>query len=60
MAQAHVLKFDQAGDGNNAILVQVTPKDATSLDLDLLATDGDAAYRGKGEQSSGQDILTCS
>jgi hypothetical protein len=59
MAQAYVLKFNQVDDGS-AILVQITPKDATSLDLDLLATDGDAAYRGKGEQSGGQDVLTCS
>lgn len=48
MASAYVLKF-QLGDRGRDILVYTTPKDGKQLDLDLLATDGDAAYKGKGK-----------
>ena len=42
----------QLADNAGAVLVQVTQKheDGEELDLDLLATDGDAAFRGKGER----------
>lgn len=53
MAACHVLKFKVAASADDAaILVHATPKAANSLDVDLLATDGDAAFRGKGESFS--------
>lgn len=40
------LPLDEKADA--PILVRVRGKTPTSLDLDLLATDGDAAFEGKG------------
>ena len=49
MAPTYVLKFQLADNSDAAILAHATPKGGNNLDLDLLATDGDAAFRGKGE-----------
>ncbi|ETN42446.1 uncharacterized protein HMPREF1541_01601 [Cyphellophora europaea CBS 101466] len=47
MASSYVLKFPVADASGAAILLHVVPKGGNGLDLDLLATDGDAAFRGK-------------
>lgn len=49
MAKSWVIKL-QLADSDAAILINVSAKDSSKpLDLDLLATDGDAAFRGKGQ-----------
>jgi hypothetical protein len=52
MADTWVLKLPQDARNKGPILVKVSrKKDGHALDLDLLATDGDAAYTGKGLRS---------
>lgn len=48
MADSWIVKLD--ADKDDTILIKVTPKDSnTVLDLDLLATNGDKVYDGKGD-----------
>lgn len=49
MAPSYVLRFMLGAPKDAAILIHVTPKESNDLDLDLVGTDGDAAFRGKGE-----------
>lgn len=60
MVSSYVLRFDLADSPDAAILIHATPKGGNKLDLDLLATDGDAAFRGKGESCSGVCLIICS
>jgi hypothetical protein len=53
MSPSYVLKFRLGDSKDAAILIHVTPKGNADLDLDLLGTDGDAAFRGKGEVPGG-------
>lgn len=48
MSSPWVIKLPLAQDAGGALLVHVTPKDSKPLDLDLLATDGESAFKGKG------------
>ena len=57
MASSYVLKFPVADASGAAILLHVVPKGGNGLDLDLLATDGDAAFRGKGEIPGGEKLM---
>ncbi|RMZ86335.1 hypothetical protein DV736_g6441, partial [Chaetothyriales sp. CBS 134916] len=47
MSWSHVVKIAVADTDDEAVLVHVTAKSTASLDLDLLATDGDSAFKGK-------------
>jgi len=42
-----VLQLPQANAPEQPVLLQITAKGDSNVDLDLLATDGNAAYRGK-------------
>ena len=49
MATRCIIRLDQDDKQSSPILVKISHKDGGhKLDLDLLATDGDAAYIGKG------------
>lgn len=52
MSSSWVKKLSVNDSDAEAILVHIASKssDSNALDLDLLATDGEAAFRGKGEQ----------
>ncbi|RMZ78878.1 hypothetical protein DV738_g3567, partial [Chaetothyriales sp. CBS 135597] len=52
MSWSHVIKLSIADSNDDAVLVYVTAKSTASLDLDLLATDGDSAFRGKVRERS--------
>ncbi|RMD42030.1 hypothetical protein DV735_g3072, partial [Chaetothyriales sp. CBS 134920] len=52
MSWSHVVKLTVADATDDAVLVYVTAKNTSSLDLDLLATDGDSAFRGKVRERS--------
>ena len=53
MAASRVIRFLQTDKTKTPVLVNATRKeDGHDLDLDLLATDGDAAYAGKREGMS--------
>lgn len=55
-----VIRLTMAGKARSPILVKVSPKeDGHDLDLDLLATDGDAAYIGKGEPGRREACSVC-
>jgi hypothetical protein len=46
---SRVVRLTKGDKHKTPILIKATPKEGGhSLDLDLLATDGDAAYTGKG------------
>ncbi|RMZ76573.1 hypothetical protein DV737_g4749, partial [Chaetothyriales sp. CBS 132003] len=47
MSWSHVIKIAVADTDADAVLVHVTAKSTASLDLDLLATDGDSAFKGQ-------------
>ena len=49
MSTPWVIKLPLAENAGGAVLVHVTPKNSDTLDLDLLATDGESAFKGKGE-----------
>lgn len=55
MSSSWLRKFSLVDDAG-VLLVHISPKtgDGNTLDLDLLATDGEAAFRGKSEQRSGE------
>ena len=50
MSNSWVIKLPLAKNAGEAVLVNVTSKESKPLDLDLLATDGESAFRGKGER----------
>lgn len=54
MSTSWVLKLPLTENAGAAVLVHVTPKNGDALDLDLLATDGESAFKGKGELSCGE------
>lgn len=49
MSTSWVIKLPLAKNAGEAVLVNVIAKEGKPLDLDLLATDGESAFRGKGE-----------
>jgi hypothetical protein len=49
MSAPWVIKLSVAENAGAAVLVHITPKNGDGLDLDLLATDGEVAFKGKGE-----------
>lgn len=49
MSTSWVIKLPLAENAGEAVLVHISPKNGDDLDLDLLATDGEAAFKGKGE-----------
>lgn len=49
MSKSRIVKLPLAENAGEAVLVHVSLKDGDDLDLDLLATDGEAAFKGKGE-----------
>lgn len=50
MAGSWVIRLAQADKTETPLLIKVTPKEGGhDIDLDLLATDGEAAFTGKGE-----------
>ncbi len=51
MSAPWVIKLPLAENAGGAVLVHVTPKDSKPLDLDLLATDGESAFKGKGKRA---------
>jgi hypothetical protein len=51
MPESWVIKLPLATDAGGSILIHITPKDGKKLDLDLLATDGESAFKGKGKES---------
>ena len=56
MSSSWVVKLPLADSEGDAVLVNVTAKKAVSdvdLDADLLATDGESAFKGKGEETPG-------
>ena len=55
MSRSWLRKFSLVDDAG-VLLVHIIPKsgDGSTLDLDLLATDGETAFRGKSEQRSGE------
>lgn len=56
-----IVKFSQAGNPEKPIIVKVaTKKGGSKLDLDLLATDGDEVWRGKGKNLTHSTIQICS
>ena len=60
MANSWVIRLLQADNAKTPILVKVTRKqDGHDVDLDLLATDGDAAYKGKGRLGRKSSRLVC-
>ena len=50
MSTSWVIELPLAKNAGEAVLVNVTAKEGKPLDLDLLATDGESAFRGKGER----------
>jgi len=52
MSNSWIIRLPQDQASDDAILIRVTRKDGHDLDLDLLATDGDYAYQGKGTSRS--------
>jgi hypothetical protein len=55
MSTPWVIKLPLAENAGAAVLLHVTPKGTNVLDLDLLATDGESAFKGKGERTTPQD-----
>jgi hypothetical protein len=51
MPESWVIKLPLTTDAGGSILIHITPKDGNKLDLDLLATDGESAFKGKGTES---------
>ena len=51
MAANWIVKLPRSEDGDEPILLHVTQKKSHDLDLDLLATEGEAVYKGKGMRS---------
>lgn len=52
MASSWVVKFAAAESSGDAVLINVSTKKYDSLDLDLLATDGNSAFKGKGKTNA--------
>ena len=52
MSTQWVIKLPLAENAGGAVLVHLTSKPNEALDLDLLATDGESAFKGKGQLSS--------
>ena len=58
MASDWIIRLFQDDKDYSPILVKISRKDGGhELDLDLLATDGDAAYIGKGTQDLCDNIV---
>jgi hypothetical protein len=53
MSTSWVIKLPLDENAGGAVLVHISPGEGDALDLDLLATDGESAFKGKGELSSG-------
>lgn len=57
--ESWVIRLSRVDQDNQPILVHVSKKpNGHDLDLDLLATDGESAYRAKGEQNPATRILS--
>ena len=59
MDPSYVLKFSLDDSTGAVVLVHAAPNGRHELDLDLVATDGDTAFRGKGEICSGAEFGAC-
>ena len=49
MSTTWVIKLPLAENAGGAVLVRISAKSGDTLDLGLLATDGESAFKGKGE-----------
>ena len=54
MSSNRLIKLPVADTDGVSVLINVTAKRNDDLDLDLLATDGDSAFKGKGEMKNGR------